>query len=339
MVEKKTAKEASVAEPMNTRWWESYLVRYFVGFIVGIACVSLITHELCIAADAATFFRTNGVNKPDWSAIVFLVALAGLGYCYIASTPITVLHAGRYGRGPIDGQSRYFWISWVVLLLFVNLWDLTRTNLDDSLAWVGLIYSVVGLIGLGREAPSDGIADDAGIVVMKTLAWSILLISTACIFQNSTKIDTTSLRLMAFALPVFWIGLVQYAVLWRILFQQEKLESFYIRLFNARRLSNSRDVRDTYTHLREHSNSVFIVLVELCLLSLFLAGIRMVKKDGCNAVDWSDYSPYILSAIGIWMVPTVFMWSRANHMEARFSQNPDSFLDSSKAIIFLGDQK
>lgn len=326
MIEKQSPKDSPAAEQLNTRWWESYLVRYFVGFIVGIGCVALIAHQLDLIANATALLGGNGVQKPDWSAVVFLLALAGLGYCYIASTPITVLHSGRYGRGPIDRQSRYFWISWIALLLVVNTCDLASARPFASMAWIGILYAVAGLIGLENEPQLEGRQDDFGVVTMKIFAWFVLQISTAFLVAQYFKPDSISLRLLAFSLPVFWIGLVQYVVLWRILFEQQKIEAFYIRLFNARRLPNARDVRDTYTHLREHSNSVFIVLVELCLLSLFLAVIRVTRSATNAPIDLYELGPYLLAGIGIWMVPTVFMWSRANYMEVRFSNDPESFL-------------
>lgn len=80
MIEKRSLKDSPPAELLNTRWWESYLVRYFVGFIVGIGCVALIAHQLDLIAKVTAFLGGNGLQKPDWSALVFLLALAGLGY-------------------------------------------------------------------------------------------------------------------------------------------------------------------------------------------------------------------------------------------------------------------
>ena len=82
---------------------------------------------------------------------------------------------------------------------------------------------------------------------------------------------------------------------------------------------------------------MFIVLVELCLLSFFLAVIRVTKIATNAPLDLFELSPYLLAGIGIWMVPTVFMWSRANYMEIRFSNDPESFLGAeSKAPLKIG---
>ena len=109
MSDAKKPAEAVPAESMNTRWWESYLVRYFVGFIIGAVCVAVISAHLDIVKLIRPLLEpVKEGQKPGWTALVFLSAFAGLGYCYIASTPSTVLHAGRYGSGRIDGEVRYF---------------------------------------------------------------------------------------------------------------------------------------------------------------------------------------------------------------------------------------
>jgi hypothetical protein len=114
-------------------------------------------------------------------------------------------------------------------------------------------------------------------------------------------------------------------VLWRLLFEQKEVEVFYKKLFHARRQPNARDVRDTYTHLREHSNSVFIVLVELCLLALIVALVQ-IHSTNVGALNLGKFFQILGVGVAIWVLPTVFMWSRANAMESSFSGDPVGFL-------------
>ena len=72
---------------------------------------------------------------------------------------------------------------------------------------------------------------------------------------------------------------MQYAVLYRLLSDQGLSERFYAHLFDARRQTNAKDVRDTYTHLREHSNSIFIVLLELCVVAFIIGAARLSNSS------------------------------------------------------------
>ena len=103
--------EKSSNDNQNTRWWESYLVRYFLGFIVGGIASFLIALEFDVFELTTCWLKANGFSadgKVDFSTFAIAIGILGLGFCYLVSTPITVLHAGRYRRGPVDAHTRYF---------------------------------------------------------------------------------------------------------------------------------------------------------------------------------------------------------------------------------------
>ncbi|HJV75966.1 MAG TPA: hypothetical protein VJ654_17225 [Noviherbaspirillum sp.] len=128
------------------------------------------------------------------------------------------------------------------------------------------------------------------------------------------------------SMPAFWILIGQYVVLYRLLHEKEAFFAFYAKLFKARRMKNARDVRDTYTHLREHSNSVFIVVIELSLLALFMAVSGSISSHKGTVVPNESIGALVVFSLALWMVPTVFMWARANSLEVEFSENPSSYL-------------
>jgi hypothetical protein len=66
----------------SLRWWEFYVVRYAMGTIVG----GIVSYILCSG---------NPLLKPLTSRPEYLAAF-GLVYCYVASAPILVFHAGRF---------------------------------------------------------------------------------------------------------------------------------------------------------------------------------------------------------------------------------------------------
>lgn len=76
------------------RWWEYYFLRYFVGTVVGAVTIAFLTKSGDSALNAV------GLPQPkdftDWG-IKEITGLAALGFafCYIASTPMLLLHTCR----------------------------------------------------------------------------------------------------------------------------------------------------------------------------------------------------------------------------------------------------
>lgn len=82
----------------DNRWWEFYFVRYFVGTTLGAVVV------LFLATSNSPVFVSQGEVasilkslKPERFESGYLAVLAtiGLAFCYIASSPVLVLHATR----------------------------------------------------------------------------------------------------------------------------------------------------------------------------------------------------------------------------------------------------
>jgi hypothetical protein len=91
-------------------------------------------------------------------------------------------------------------------------------------------------------------------------------------------------------------------------------------------MKNARDVRDTYTHLREHSNSVFIVVIELAILALFMAVTSDRSITQTHAANIERIGLFLMFGLALWMIPTVFMWARANSIEVEFADKPEIYL-------------
>lgn len=76
---------------MESRWWEYYAVRYFVGTIVGAMLVVAIGSVELFSSYAAKV--TAYKDQPFLG--VGLVAALGFAFCYVTSAPILALHAIR----------------------------------------------------------------------------------------------------------------------------------------------------------------------------------------------------------------------------------------------------
>ena len=348
------SKEVKPAEAQNTRWWESYLVRYFVGFIVGACCVGVLAIRLRLdPRSSALFTQIFGSDfKVDAASLYIPVALLGLGYCYVASTPITVLHLGRNDRWWLDSQSRHFWFGWLAVLLLAFFWGPGVLGTSPAMEWFGIAVSAIltaalpvtsDFGGLGKEGKQEATivgrlraihdwlrSHPVTLLLIQTMLWSILVwcASARLIGQFAPNLKDSYLFLWLLAWPVIWIGIVQYSVLARLITDKKKLYVFYAKLFDARGRQNSKDVRDTYTHLREHSNAVFIVVVELAVLAFLLALIGPLGQK--NVTTISSHGVHILAALAFWMLPTVFVWARANSMESAFAEDPTVFLTRPK---------
>lgn len=355
-----TSSKTDTADPPSTRWWESYLVRYFIGFITGCACIVIFGIKIEIFNSIIKNLPTGTSQKADWSPLVWLVAILGLGFCYIASTPITVLHAGRYRRGWLDGHSRHFWFAWISLCISTFLSNANFIGNYPFVEWLLILIATTTLVlqyshiknkneptqqSAGQKIipkQSDRIAIELfiGKIIEKTEKTAIAKISlyTAIWFafffgiigrifgEYGKNLDHSTQIWWILSLPAFWILIGQYAVLYRLLHEKEKLFEFYAKLFKARRMKNARDVRDTYTHLREHSNSVFIVVIELSLFSLTMAVTNTIKINNLGNMLAEKIPTITTFGLILWMIPTVFMWARANSLEAEFSENPNSYL-------------
>lgn len=100
-------------------------------------------------------------------------------------------------------------------------------------------------------------------------------------------------------------------------------------------MEGSKDIRETYTHLREHSNSTFIVVLELCF-SAFLIFLIELYADQYGVAEAASSGGHermvsaVLFLIAFWMTPNLFMWSRANQIERDFARRPKLYSTNGK---------
>ena len=77
----------------ENRWWESYLVRYFMPSIAGVAIVSWLGS---IAGDEFRYLLLLPANLSEVNtSTLLLLFLYGNLFCYIASYPVLSFHATR----------------------------------------------------------------------------------------------------------------------------------------------------------------------------------------------------------------------------------------------------
>lgn len=356
----------------NTRWWESYLVRYFSGAIVGAIClmtillyadwrlydsahISLLTSKQALPVPAPTGLVNAAPSASSQSlsvsVLAFVLIAGGLVYSYIISAPITVIHYGRSWKSAFEQHVRYFWLGWVLTLFALQVISMTvgvPVMASSLVIWVMLLMvSLAYLLVSSEPNACRGALDSQGAAVpqgrraqrskeawrngLSAIAWGGLLLALVMLASRSLGLQgrPAVVSLMAFALPTLFVGGMQYVTLFRIFETEIALHRFYRKLTRARTLENSRDVRETYTHLREHSNATFIVLLELCFSAFLIFCIEVFaghsaggNSPGANGVVSESMVNAVLLLIAFWMVPNLFMWSRANRLEEDFAKRP-----------------
>ncbi|MBS0320135.1 MAG: hypothetical protein JSR18_06305 [Proteobacteria bacterium] len=220
------------------------------------------------------------------------LVLTGLGllYCYVASAPITIIHASRmFRKSWFNRLSRYLWtICWLSAIAFVV-----------SMAYLG---------GYGHVRGTSAMRTWALAILALPASW-VLIAQMLCIlrlhadgsqFSSSTivgrcwdwlSINITGARFDQVTPP-----------------HANFFERFYADLARARALHAG--LRESYTHMREHANSIFIALLELSLASLILFTLKFVGPDLQTRLT------VVAALFFAWIVPGVFVWAQANRLES-----------------------
>lgn len=85
------AESPSGGGQLFSRWWETYAVRYAVGTVVG----GILFYLICSLNDSLMPFLFSAQHGLETQHLA-LFAAYGFAFCYLASAPVLVLHAGRW---------------------------------------------------------------------------------------------------------------------------------------------------------------------------------------------------------------------------------------------------
>jgi hypothetical protein len=112
---------------------------------------------------------------------------------------------------------------------------------------------------------------------------------------------------------------LQYFFCFRVIVFHNEAFEYYKKLARARHISGNRgEIVTSYRHLREHGNSIFIVVLELLLGVLLIASYYITS----NVVDPHISFPpqiYIYGfVIFLWILPGSFIWWCATLLERNF---------------------
>lgn len=272
----------------SNRWWESYLVRYFMPSIAGIAIVSWLTS---IGGDEFRKILFFGSLNSELSApTLTLLVLYGNLFCYVASYPILGFHATRVIDYPnaewkpswVDGYFASFCMGALILVIILFIPP------SIKLASCFLIVSLFSVIQLSRVVLSLKRQEIKGLKEKTSLAYGFIY----NLAKRRGVLETISSSTE----------------------QSGDKEEFSKEELSDQKVSCwQREAVDTYRHMREHGNSAFIFFLELVLASICYV---ILSTDELGATEK-------LSVIGIlfaiWAVPAASIHLLGQLIERRFS--------------------
>jgi hypothetical protein len=262
-----------------TRWWENYLVRYFLPSVAGM----LIIRWLDLNAKGAISNYAPVFLLKEWkdfgTAHLIIWLLFGSLYCYIASYPILVFHATRVlDFKDREGTLSALWLSPYGHAVFFTFAAFAAAWLD----WLWLAFVSV-LIFAGVQ-----------------LARLYKAYSRRELFGFSQGYEAS----------------VAYAYLNKLSKRRgviEERSTWEDDEGNTAEKTDSRlvDLAESYKHLREHGNTAFIFLLELALCPIFFIALNHQR----GLVDFS----YVVIVVLIWIIPASLVHLLGQHLERRYS--------------------
>jgi hypothetical protein len=277
----------------STRWWENYLVRYFLPSLAGMLIV------LWLVRFSGASLYVPQLLPNEWkdfgTAHLILWLLLGSLYCYIASYPALVFHATRIlDFRNVNGQFTglpYFLLNpyglsatFAAIAAVCAYYD-SRWFAFVSVALFALTQILRIWIVYATQGPF-GLAKDFGARFPASIAYAYLrkLSKRRADFVTETKTSGGD-------------GLEELAT-----------------------SADAKDLVDSYRHLREHGNTAFIVLLELALCPVLY--LVLEHQDGAfNKI-------LFLTVLALWVLPSVLIHGLAQHLERRFSRFKYSMEDT-----------
>jgi len=135
----------------NSRWWEFYLVRYFVGTVFGTLLIMLIVYSPdsginnLLSSNKITLsgFKTNKFEL----SYLWLFGFIGLAYCYLSSAPILVFHSVRsvFKKTLVKNTFlKYLVIAILIFIVFlIKNWNLIIKTLGGTYTTLAILLALL----------------------------------------------------------------------------------------------------------------------------------------------------------------------------------------------------
>lgn len=165
-----------MSEQNDSHWWEFYGVRYAQGTVVG----AMIVFFLFTQNDTLKKLLFIPSEPKDFGMPhLILLAVYGLAYCYIASAPILIMHAGRglmfkSQTNPNPNKGMLFRVLWLLvpslLITAIYCFNVSTDKIMGSLAVFLfsflLVFQILILVAIFKTSWQETI-DYYSIIVKK----------------------------------------------------------------------------------------------------------------------------------------------------------------------------
>lgn len=289
---------------MNTgRWWEYYLVRYFVGTIVG----TLIVIHISTQSDSFLHnvlyekLKTETDKNIEVSSLI-LYGFVGLTFCYLASAPILLLHALRSNlEGNIYANYKKFQENLKKLKQYDPFLDPPELSAQD-------------IIEIKRKKKIRCYTNFSILVVIIIIAVTWFFSVTS----GNLRFDWILFLKEHWAKSAFWkvtLGIISVIIIfsvqiWYISYQLMRRDIFkFYKLLaykRARQVGALQSYIESYRHLREHGNAFFIVFFEL-ILGFIYSTVSSVTTAFVYTL--------------LWIIPACVVWFIGSYLEMKFKNN------------------
>jgi hypothetical protein len=305
-------------ESAANRWWENYLVRYFLPSIVGMLIVAWLQQNTGANRYLPGFYIY------DWKIFntpyLVLWLLIGTLYCYVASYPALVFHATRIldfkdVLGRIWGGKRLFINPYVASFILAFLG--------------GVCYFIRFITSRFSTEYSEFIALWLPIALSIIIVGSFSFLQVWRIWKVLNRFGDFGLREINGKADAS----IAYAYV-RFLAERRgvtRTDATGIKAADedeGMKRDTEKDIVETYRHLREHGNTALIVLLELALCPI----LCLILGDTCYSrshfiLNVSHIDVLLSVVLILWVLPSVCIHGFAQHLEHRFSWFKYSIID------------
>lgn len=285
------------------RWWENYLVRYFMPSIAGIAIVAWLITIGPINLRETLFF-----GKPPASLdapTLTLLVLYGNLFCYVASYPILCFHATRvidfkqYSWQPrlTDGYVATSILGLLILattVIFSGWWRVV------TLFTLVLLFSLVQLIRVRASLARPAIQGYQTRPTPLLYAFLVSLAKRRGVVSEKKTTTTSGADATA-----------------------EEDTGTNEKITEEQETRWKMELVESYRHMREHGNSAFIFLLELILAAACYGVMTLPQAKAPETLS------IIAALLAFWSVPAAFVHLLGQQLERRYALF-DGKLDASK---------
>ncbi|MDN0085190.1 hypothetical protein QU487_21000 [Crenobacter sp. SG2305] len=318
----------------NKEWVDSYLLRYSIGTILGAAIVFILFKDfdflksLLFLPDKDAIFRNTAnacvasgtchaaiaIWADAFSLNLFqLIAITSFGfvYCYFCSMPVLIDHVARLApRG--DRKSLDLARSLRGVCVFISIFFAVVMMVEASANFGWVIFWFVVFLSIGmaifvfsekRESSPKWQCSLFGVMI-------VVLVFGFCSKTLPVNWPDSDSKLLFcfFSATILTLIIRQFFFLSLADNNVEEIASSLLKLSVNR--NNNAGFTESYRHLREHGNSIIIIMMELIWAGA-IHFFSLVMKDD---------SPYIVVFFAflviLWLVPGSAAWQFGTRLES-----------------------